>query len=82
MQAVVQYGTASSYLADLPYKIAGKTGTAEYDNAEGYVHSWFIGFTQTGNNDVVVAVVLEQAVQGEDSAAEAAGQIISEYYQG
>lgn len=82
MQAVVQYGTASSYLADLPYNIAGKTGTAEYDNSEGYVHSWFIGFTQTGNNDVVVAVVLEQAVPGEDSAAETAGQIISEYYQG
>ena len=81
MQAVVQYGTASS-LAELPYNVAGKTGTAEYDNSEGYVHSWFIGFTQTGNSDIVVAVVLEQAVPGQDSAASVAADIISGYYQG
>ncbi len=81
MSAVVQYGTAS-YLSDLPYNIAGKTGTAEYNNTEGYSHSWFTGFTNTGNDDIVVTVIIEEASEGDDSAASVAGDVISQYYGG
>lgn len=71
MSGVVTYGTASS-LSDLPLNIAGKTGTAEYANSEGYSHSWFTGFSNTGKNDIVVAVIIEEAAAGESPAKDVA----------
>lgn len=83
MQGVVQYGTASSAFADLSaYNVAGKTGTAEYDNAEGYSHSWFTGFTNTGTGDIVVCVIIEEAGEGDGSAAQTAASIIQQWYEG
>ncbi len=80
MQSVVEYGTASSAFGDNPYSVCGKTGTAEYENSEGYVHSWFVGFTNTGNNDIVFAVIIEEA--SETSAAQVASAMLSAYYGG
>ncbi len=67
MRAVVERGTAGA-LTDLPWNICGKTGTAEYDNDEGYSHSWFVGFSNTGQNDIVVAVIVEEAGPDESPA--------------
>ena len=59
LRGVVERGTAAD-LSDLPYQISGKTGTAEYgDVSEGRAHSWFIGFSDTGQNDIVVSVLVE-----------------------
>ena len=44
MKGVVQSGTAVS-LSDLPYNIAGKTGTAEHGSDGETPHSWFVGFS-------------------------------------
>lgn len=71
MHGVVDYGTATS-LADLSCNVAGKTGTAEYSNSEGYSHSWFTGFSNTGKNDIVVAVIIEEAAAGESPAKDVA----------
>ncbi len=81
MRNVVETGTASS-LSSLPYAICGKTGTAEYENMSGYVHSWFTGFTNTGNNDIVVAVIVEEAYDGESPAVSMAGDIFAGYFGG
>ena len=79
MKSVVQRGTASM-LADLPYDIAGKTGTAEYGTAEnGGSHSWFVGFSNTGNSDIVVAVIVEGEGAG-GSALPVARSIFQTYF--
>lgn len=80
MRAVVTDGTASG-LNDLPYEIAGKTGTAQYgDVKEGKEHSWFVGFSQTGNKDIVVCVLIEDGGTKKVSAYKAAGKIFRAYF--
>ncbi len=81
MRNVVLYGTASA-LADEPYTLCGKTGTAEFDSPEGYVHSWFTGFTDMGHDDIVITVIIEEAPQGEAQGVAAAKSIIDTYYAG
>jgi len=81
MRNVVLYGTANA-LADEPYTLCGKTGTAQYNSPEGYVHSWFTGFTDMGHDDIVMTVIIEEAPDGESPAVLAAKQIIDTYYAG
>ena len=79
MRGVVEAGTGT-YLADLPYNICGKTGTAEYSNESGYNHSWFVGFSNTGENDIVVVVLFEEALPGEAPALAVARSIFVNYF--
>jgi peptidoglycan glycosyltransferase len=78
LEAVVQRGTAADDLSDLPYQIAGKTGTAEYgDISEEKAHSWFTGYTNTGNNDIVVCAVVEDGGNGRAPATQVARSVFS-----
>ncbi|MDO4489797.1 MAG: penicillin-binding transpeptidase domain-containing protein [Lachnospiraceae bacterium] len=64
MRGVVNHGTAVG-LSDLSYQVAGKTGTAQYGNLEeDTAHSWFVGFSETGDRDIVVAVIVEDGGNG------------------
>jgi len=79
--------TLASYLRDAvtdgtgrllkthPARIAGKTGTAEVDDAPS--HAWFVGFAPQGpaKRRIAFAVILENAGYGGVAAASAAGQI-------
>ena len=64
-------------LAKHPARIAGKTGTAEVDDAPS--HAWFAGFAPHGraSRRIAFAVVLEHAGYGGGSAASVAGQVVS-----
>ena len=54
MRAVVDEGTATM-LSGQSYSVAGKTGTAEYSMTDGEkTHSWFVGFTNVDNPELVV----------------------------
>lgn len=76
MRDAVTAGTGRQ-LAGHPWRIAGKTGTAEVD--ERAPHAWFVGFAPYGSatRRVAFAVVLENAGYGGVTAASAAGQIVS-----
>ncbi len=81
MKAVVDEGTATM-LSGQSYTAAGKTGTAEYSMDDGEkTHSWFIGFTNVDNPELVISVIIE----GYDGNAGAkavpiAKQILDSYY--
>src|SRR4029453_2116394 len=62
-------------LKDHPARIAGKTGTAEVDEAAS--HAWFAGFAPQGQatRRIAFAVILEHAGYGGVAAANVAGQI-------
>lgn len=79
MEAVVEYGTGTT-LSGQSYTVAGKTGTAEYSSDKSQSHSWFTGFTNVDNPDIVVCVVIEQS-DGEIKAIEVAKKIMNAYYQ-
>ncbi len=81
MKAVVDEGTATM-LSGQSYTVAGKTGTAEYSMDDGEkTHSWFIGFTNVDNPELVISVIIE-GYDG-DAGAKAvpiAKQILDSYY--
>ena len=79
LEGVVDYGTGYAVNTDA-YSVAGKTGTAEY-NSEGKSHSWFVGFSNVDNPDIVVCVVVEEADTSGIRATNVARQIFDAYYQ-
>ena len=80
MKAVCDYGSGARYFSGLSYDVAGKTGTAEYDD-EGNCNSWFIGFSNPDNPDIVVCVIVEDYQIYGVSGAWVARQIFDAYYQ-
>lgn len=79
MQDVVNYGTAS-VLSGQAYTTAGKTGTAEYSSESSELnHSWFVGFTNVDNPELVISVIVEES-NGNTKAVNVAKQILDSYY--
>ena len=69
-------------LSGQSYTAAGKTGTAEYAMDDGEkMHSWFMGFTNVDNPELVISVIVE-GYDGNDGAKAVpiAKQILDAYY--
>ncbi len=81
MEAVVENGTGRK-LKGLEYKVAGKTGSAEYGNVKGESHSWFTGFSNPEDPDIAVTVIMEGAGSGSDYAVPVAKRVFDAYYGG
>ncbi|MCI5648659.1 MAG: peptidoglycan D,D-transpeptidase FtsI family protein [Fusicatenibacter sp.] len=80
MKGVVQNGTGSS-LSDLGYNIAGKTGSAEHGDNSEPTHSWFVGFSNADDPDLVVVVIAESAGSGSSVAVPVARAVFQAYYE-
>jgi len=86
-------GTARKHGQGLPFKMAGKTGTAQVFslnqgkyNADEidqrlHDHSLFVGFAPVDNPKIAVAVIAENAGSGSKTAAPMAVNLIKEYLQ-
>lgn len=79
MTEVIENGTGST-LKNSTYTVAGKTGTAEYSSDKKKAHSWFTGFSNVENPELVVSVVVESADNSGMSAVSVAKQIFNTYY--
>jgi hypothetical protein len=76
MREVVTQGTGRK-AGSTSVPMAGKTGTAELENAPS--HAWFIGFAPygTGTRKIAVSVLVENGVYGGTNAAPAAAEIVN-----
>jgi cell division protein FtsW (lipid II flippase) len=76
MRDVVLTGTGRS-LKGHPWRIAGKTGTAELSGRAS--HAWFVGFAPygTATKRIAFAIIVENAGYGGASAAPIAGEIVT-----
>jgi peptidoglycan glycosyltransferase len=76
MRDAVLSGTGRSLRAH-PWRIAGKTGTAEVHGEKS--HAWFVGYAPYGDAEkrVAFAVLIENAGYGGAAAAPAAGEIVT-----
>jgi cell division protein FtsW (lipid II flippase) len=76
MRDAVVNGTGRS-LRGNPWRIAGKTGTAELSGSAS--HAWFAGFAPYGRatRRIAFAIVIENAGYGSASAAPVAGAIVT-----
>lgn len=79
MQSVIDYGTGTS-LSGQSYTVAGKTGTAEVSVDKAKYHSWFVGFSNVENPDLVVSVIVENSDESGVTGISVAKQIFNAYY--
>lgn len=78
MVAVVEEGTATK-LRDQRYKVAGKTGSAEF-NKKSDSHAWFTGFSYDTERPLQITVILEGAGSGGEYAVPVAERLFDQYY--
>ncbi len=91
MRAAVEHpqGTARLIGQDLPYKLAGKTGTAQLAEIEHQAeaqeaaerlrsHALFLGFAPVADPEIVVVVVVEHAEGGGGAAAAPAARAVTD----
>ena len=76
MQQVTTKGTAKGRFDDLPFPVAGKTGTAQ--DAPRKPHSWFIGFAPADHPQYAIAVIIENAGYGAKYAVPVAHKVFKE----
>jgi len=79
MAAVVEEGTGTALKGE-SYTVAGKTGTAEYSSDKEKSHSWFTGFTNVDNPELVITVIVESADNSGMSAVNVAKKVLNAYY--
>ncbi len=83
-QAASSIGTTGSIFSNLPFGVAGKTGTAETSTESGDVnqnrskaHAWFTIGAPDIDTQIVMIVMIENAGEGSQFAAPAAQEILS-----
>ncbi len=79
MKQVCITGTGKKF-AGLSYSVAGKTGSAEFGKIKGQSHSWFTGFSNPDDPDIVVTVIMENGGSGSENAVPAAKRIFDAFY--
>ncbi|HVK07016.1 MAG TPA: penicillin-binding transpeptidase domain-containing protein [Armatimonadaceae bacterium] len=77
MRRVTVSGTAAGRFSELPFSVAGKTGTAQNDRYDRVSHSWFIGFAPVETPRIAFAVIVENGGYGSQAAVPIARDILS-----
>lgn len=76
MADVTTIGTARGTFAGLRVSVAGKTGSAENDQADRMPHSWFVGFAPVEDPRIAFAVVVENGGWGRNAAGPVCREIV------
>jgi penicillin-binding protein 2 len=71
-------GTSYPVFGRFPFKVAGKTGTAQRPNQPD--QSWYIVLAPAKNPQIVVAVTIERGGFGVDTAAPVAARMLEHYF--
>ena len=79
MTAAVTEGTYTK-LKNLPYTVAGKTGSAEFSSNKEECHSWFTGYAPAEDPEIALTLIMEGAGTGGDYAVPLARDIFDVYF--
>ncbi len=78
MRQTIESGTAQT-LKNLPIKVAGKTGTAQF-GTEDKTHAWFISFAPYDNPEIAMVVLVEGGGEGHSSAVPVTRDVYDWYF--
>jgi peptidoglycan glycosyltransferase len=76
MADVTANGTGRGVFDGLDVKVAGKTGSAENDQADRMPHSWFVGFAPVDDPRIAFVVVVENGGYGRAVAGQVCREIV------
>ena len=77
---VTNSGTGVGLQNDL-YTVAGKTGSAEFEESSSASHAWFTGFAPFDNPQVCITVIVEEGGSGSKEAVPVAKKILDVYFE-
>ncbi|MDO9535081.1 MAG: penicillin-binding protein 2 [Bacillota bacterium] len=82
MSMVTSPGGTGVRLADLPVKIAGKTGTAQVVGKDGTIpaHSLFVGYAPADAPEIAFAVFIKHGESSGSTSIPVARRIVEEYF--
>ncbi len=72
------YGTAHM-LADVPFSIAAKTGSAQTGSSK--TNALFVGYGPVENPEIALAIIIEDAQEGGLNALPVARDVLMWYYE-
>lgn len=75
MRETILSGSARS-LGELPIKVAGKTGTAQF-GSDGRTHAWFSGFGPYEDPEIALAILVEGGGEGSSVAVPIAREVFT-----
>lgn len=78
-QAVTSNTGTAKALKNASVAIAGKTGTAQFNNNE-QEHAWFTAYAPYENPEITVTVLLEGGGEGSETAIPLARQVVEYYF--
>jgi penicillin-binding protein 2 len=78
MRETIQSGSAQS-LKDLPFEVAGKTGTAQVAGKAN--NSWFTSFAPYDDPQIVLTILAEGGGEGSSTAVPVAKDVLNWYFQ-
>ncbi len=67
-------------LKDLPFEVAGKTGTAQYAGNQK-THAWYVAYAPYNNPEIALAIIIEGGGEGHTAAAPIAKEILRWYFE-
>ncbi len=81
LREVVVSGTGNTFLSDLPYQVAGKSGTAELGEDVPYDHQWFAGYFPYDDPQYALVVVDFERKEEQYRAYKAFATIVKDLHQ-
>jgi len=78
-QTVASPSGSGRELNDLPFSVAGKTGTAQF-GSEGKMHAWFVSFAPYENPKIAMVVLVEGGGEGYEVAVPLTEEILRWYF--
>lgn len=73
------YGTAY-LLSDLPFKVAGKTGTAQIKQ-NTKINAFFVGYAPLDDPQIAILILVEEAKEGSSNAVPIAKEVFKWYHE-
>ncbi|HHT46654.1 MAG TPA: penicillin-binding protein 2 [Firmicutes bacterium] len=82
MSLVTQPGGTGALLADLPVRVAGKTGTAQVVGKDGSIpsHSLFVGYAPLEDPELAFAVIIKHGESSGSTSIPVVRKIIEHYF--
>jgi len=67
-------------LSDLPFSVAGKTGTAQYAGNKK-THAWYVAYAPYEDPEIVLAVIVEGGGEGHTTSVPIAKELLKWYFE-